>query len=51
MQTVGKDIKPPKPLPLPNSDFYQLAETLPPEELADPETGALVHGEQGRANH
>ena len=34
MQTVGKDIKPPKPLPQPNSDFYQLAETLPPEELA-----------------
>ena len=34
MQTVGKDINPPKPLPLPNSDFYQLAETLPPEELA-----------------
>ena len=24
----------PKPLPAPNSDFYQLAETLPPEELA-----------------
>src|SRR6266516_2398268 len=36
MQTAGKDIKPPKPkpLPAPNSDFYQLAETLPPEELA-----------------
>jgi hypothetical protein len=30
---AGKDIKPPKPLPPPNSDFYQLAETLPPEEL------------------
>jgi alkylation response protein AidB-like acyl-CoA dehydrogenase len=34
MSTAGKDIKPPKPLPPPNSDFYQLAETLPPEELA-----------------
>lgn len=34
MATVGKDMKPSKPLPLPNSDFYQLAETLPPEELA-----------------
>jgi alkylation response protein AidB-like acyl-CoA dehydrogenase len=34
MQTAQKDIKPPKPLPPPNSDFYQLAETLPPEELA-----------------
>src|SRR6058998_3343642 len=29
-----KDIRPPKPLPAPNSDFYQLAETLPAEELA-----------------
>src|SRR5262245_33779233 len=25
---------PAKPLPPPNTDFYQLAETLPPEELA-----------------
>src|SRR5437762_13387226 len=31
---VKKDIRPPKPLPAPNSDFYQLAETLPAEELA-----------------
>jgi alkylation response protein AidB-like acyl-CoA dehydrogenase len=34
MQTAQKDIKPQKPLPPPNSDFYQLAETLPSEELA-----------------
>ena len=34
MSTVGRDIKAPKPLPPPNSDFYQLAETLSPEELA-----------------
>jgi alkylation response protein AidB-like acyl-CoA dehydrogenase len=33
MSTVGKDVKAPKPLPPPNSDFYQLAETLPPKEL------------------
>ena len=34
MQTTsGKDIKSTKPLPAPNSDFYQLAENLPPEEL------------------
>jgi glutaryl-CoA dehydrogenase len=26
--------KPPKPLPAPNSDFYELVETLPAEELA-----------------
>src|SRR4051812_46895886 len=29
-----KEVKRPKPLPAPNSDFYQLAETLPAEELA-----------------
>src|SRR5947207_11443578 len=29
-----KDIRPAKPLPAPNSDFYELAETLPAEELA-----------------
>src|SRR5437773_8489256 len=29
-----KEVKKPKPLPAPNSDFYQLAETLPAEELA-----------------
>ena len=34
MSTVGRDIKAPKPLPPPNNDFYQLAETLPAEELA-----------------
>jgi len=28
MSTKGKDIKAPKPLPPPNSDFSQLAETL-----------------------
>jgi len=33
MSAIGKDIKPSKPLPPPNTDFYQLAETLPPEEL------------------
>ena len=30
---TAKDIKQPKPLPAPNSDFYQLAETLNAEEL------------------
>ena len=30
---TGKETKPHKPLPPPNSDFYQLAEALPPEEL------------------
>ena len=32
--TAAKSIKQPKPLPAPNSDFYNLVETLPPEELA-----------------
>src|ERR1700692_4362 len=30
----SKDTKQPKPLPAPNSDFYNLAETLKPEEFA-----------------
>jgi Zinc-binding dehydrogenase len=32
--TSSKEIKRQRPLPPPNSDFYQLAETLPQEELA-----------------
>src|SRR5258707_2392924 len=32
--TTAKGAKPRKPLPAPNSDFYYLYETLPPEELA-----------------
>ena len=32
--TQLRQIKQPKPLPSPNSDFYELAETLPAEELA-----------------
>src|SRR5438552_9549353 len=34
MATERKEIKQPKPLPAPNVDFYELSETLPPEELA-----------------
>src|SRR5262247_1221754 len=34
MAIASKEIKQPKPLPAPNSDFYELAETLPPDELA-----------------
>src|SRR5262245_31904181 len=34
MATERKEIKQPKPLPAPNSDFYQFAEDLPAEELA-----------------
>ena len=32
--TMAKTIRQPKPLPAPNSDFYELYETLAPEELA-----------------
>ena len=31
---VKRDIRQPKPLPAPNADFYELVDTLPPEELA-----------------
>src|SRR6202045_1639506 len=31
---AGKPAKQPKPLPAPNSDFYEVYETLAPEELA-----------------
>jgi alkylation response protein AidB-like acyl-CoA dehydrogenase len=34
MTTERKEIKQPKPLPAPNSDFYELTETLSAEELA-----------------
>jgi alkylation response protein AidB-like acyl-CoA dehydrogenase len=37
MTTVSvatKTVKPPKPLPAPNSDFYEVYETLAPEEIA-----------------
>ncbi len=34
MATERKEIKQPKPLPAPNSDFYQFAEDLPAEEMA-----------------
>ena len=34
MSSVKEGIKQPKPLPEPNVDFYELAETLPADELA-----------------
>jgi glutaryl-CoA dehydrogenase len=34
MATATKDVKPHKPLPIPNSDFYEFAADLPAEELA-----------------
>jgi hypothetical protein len=51
MATAGKDIKQPKPLPAPNSDFYEVYETLNPRGVRDPEAGARVHEGQGRARH
>ena len=32
--TAVKEVRQPKPLPAPNSDFYHLAETLSADELA-----------------
>ncbi len=32
--TTKKDVRSPKPLPAPNSDFYYLYQTLPADELA-----------------
>jgi alkylation response protein AidB-like acyl-CoA dehydrogenase len=34
MSSTSKNMKSQKPLPPPNSDFYQLIETLPPDDLA-----------------
>jgi glutaryl-CoA dehydrogenase len=34
VSVASKTVKPPKPLPAPNSDFYEVYETLAPEELA-----------------
>src|SRR5690349_21204939 len=34
MPSATKDAKQPKPLPAPNSDFYDLGSTLPPDEDA-----------------
>ena len=34
MASERRDVKQPRPLPAPNSDFYDLAETLPAEDLA-----------------
>src|SRR5262249_35212453 len=33
LSSPNKDVRKPKPLPAPNSDFYELAETLDPAEL------------------
>ena len=47
----NKESRPLKPLPAPNSDFYELAETLSAEELAIVKQGPRIHGVQGCADH
>ena len=46
-----KPAKQPKPLPAPNSDFYELDRNLERRGTGDREAGARVHGDQGRADH
>jgi len=48
---AAKPAKQPKPLPPPNSDFYEIYETLSGEELATVKKGARLHGGQSRARH
>jgi hypothetical protein len=47
--TATRGVKQSKPLPAPNSDFYEVYETLSAER--DGEAGARVHGVQGSARH
>jgi hypothetical protein len=50
MSSPVKDKKPAL-LPVPNSDFYCLIETLPAEELVVLKRGAHFHGDENRAHH
>ena len=54
MASVAKPITLPKaaaPLPAPNVDFYELAETLPPEELAVLKQVRTFMDDQGCPGH
>ena len=45
------DVRPPKALPAPNSDFYQLVGRLDRRGKGDRQEGAHLHGDQGPADH
>ena len=51
MATQTKEIKKPAVLPAPNSDFYELVETLAGGGVGGSETGARLHGDEGCAHH
>ena len=48
--TAATKIHAPKPVPVPNGDFYQLIELLTPEEKAVVKK-VDIHGDQGPADH
>ena len=49
--TAASKTAAPKPVPVPNGDFYQLVDLLTPEEKARRQKGADLHGDQGPAGH
>ena len=51
MTIAVKDVKQAKPLPAPNSDFYQLADVLTADEKAIVKKVRDLHGDQGPADH
>ena len=51
MTIAVKEVKQVKPLPAPNSDFYQLVDVLTAEEKAIVKKVRDLHGDQGPADH
>ena len=49
--TAARKTDAPKPVPVPNGDFYQLAELLTPDETALVKKVRTYHGDQGQADH
>jgi len=49
--TAASKIAAPKPVPVPNGDFYQLVDLLTPEEESGRQKGADIYGDQGPAGH
>ena len=49
--TAARKTDAPKPVPVPNGDFYQLVELLTPDETGARQEGADLYGDQGPADH